>query len=166
MFQFTAFALCCQSDGSSNHRVAPFGNLWISPCQRVPTALRRLPRPSSPPEALGIPQTPFAACLTTTRFSLLSSSTAPRRTRLLPRNRTTLARSQISPYRSKNKLPSLSCDSEGKVPEQTSAQLTITRQGTKPPPTGSTKEVFQPHLPVRLPCYDLALVTRFTLARL
>jgi hypothetical protein len=33
-------------------------------------------------------------------------------------------------------------------------------------PIGSKKEVFQPHLPVRLPCYDLALVTRFTLARL
>ena len=31
---------------------------------------------------------------------------------------------------------------------------------------GSKKEVFQPHLPVRLPCYDLALVTEFTLARL
>ena len=27
----------------------------------------------------------------------------------------------------------------------------------------SLKEVFQPHLPVRLPCYDLALVTSFTL---
>ena len=27
----------------------------------------------------------------------------------------------------------------------------------------SRKEVFQPHLPVRLPCYDLALVTRLTL---
>jgi hypothetical protein len=25
--------------------------------------------------------------------------------------------------------------------------------------------VFQPHLPVRLPCYDLALVTDFTLGR-
>jgi hypothetical protein len=31
---------------------------------------------------------------------------------------------------------------------------------------GSKKEVFQPHLPVRLPCYDLALVTEFTLIRL
>ena len=29
----------------------------------------------------------------------------------------------------------------------------------------SRKEVFQPHLPVRLPCYDLALVTDFTLGR-
>ncbi len=60
MFQFTAFALCLtHSDGSTSRRVAPFGHLWISPCQRVPTAFRRLPRPSSPSEALGIPQTPF-----------------------------------------------------------------------------------------------------------
>ncbi len=29
----------------------------------------------------------------------------------------------------------------------------------------SKKEVFQPHLPVRLPCYDLAPVARFTLGR-
>ena len=29
----------------------------------------------------------------------------------------------------------------------------------------SRKEVFQPHLPVRLPCYDLTLVTNFTLGR-
>ena len=31
--------------------------------------------------------------------------------------------------------------------------------------TSSRKEVFQPHLPVRLPCYDLAPVTGFTLGR-
>ena len=31
--------------------------------------------------------------------------------------------------------------------------------------TCSRKEVFQPHLPVRLPCYDLAPVTGFTLGR-
>ena len=30
---------------------------------------------------------------------------------------------------------------------------------------GSRKEVFQPHLPVRLPCYDLAPVIGFTLGR-
>ena len=29
----------------------------------------------------------------------------------------------------------------------------------------SRKEVFQPHLPVRRPCYDLAPVTSFTLGR-
>ena len=32
-------------------------------------------------------------------------------------------------------------------------------------PTLSRKEVFQPHLPVRLPCYDLAPITGFTLGR-
>ena len=31
--------------------------------------------------------------------------------------------------------------------------------------TDSKKEVFQPHLPVRLPCYDLAPVTTFALGR-
>jgi hypothetical protein len=34
-----------------------------------------------------------------------------------------------------------------------------------PMPLVSRKEVFQPHLPVRLPCYDLTLVTNFTLGR-
>ena len=29
----------------------------------------------------------------------------------------------------------------------------------------SRKEVFQPHLPVRLPCYDLAPIIGFTLTR-
>ena len=33
------------------------------------------------------------------------------------------------------------------------------------PGAGSRKEVFQPHLPVRLPCYDLAPITGFTLTR-
>ena len=32
-------------------------------------------------------------------------------------------------------------------------------------PRRSRKEVFQPHLPVRLPCYDLAPVTSFALGR-
>ena len=33
----------------------------------------------------------------------------------------------------------------------------------RPADSHSRKEVFQPHLPVRLPCYDLAPVTTFTL---
>ena len=49
----------------------------------------------------------------------------------------------------------------------------VRRQGLcqAPPPTAvrfpqpSRKEVFQPHLPVRLPCYDLAPVTCLTLGR-
>ncbi len=34
-----------------------------------------------------------------------------------------------------------------------------------PTQSSSRKEVFQPHLPVRLPCYDLAPVIEFTLER-
>ena len=33
------------------------------------------------------------------------------------------------------------------------------------PLAGSRKEVFQPHLPVRLPCYDLAPITGIALGR-
>ena len=33
------------------------------------------------------------------------------------------------------------------------------------PHPSSRKEVFQPHLPVRLPCYDLAPITAFALGR-
>ena len=42
-----------------------------------------------------------------------------------------------------------------------------TRRGRERAPLrgGSRKEVFQPHLPVRLPCYDLAPVTGLTLGR-
>jgi hypothetical protein len=47
--------------------------------------------------------------------------------------------------------------------EPTSLLLTIwlSRWASK----DSRKEVFQPHLPVRLPCYDLAPVTNFALGR-
>ena len=38
-------------------------------------------------------------------------------------------------------------------------------QDEQPENPCSRKEVFQPHLPVRLPCYDLAPVTGFALGR-
>ena len=45
------------------------------------------------------------------------------------------------------------------------AQAIPTPGGTTNRGQGSRKEVFQPHLPVRLPCYDLAPVTGLTLGR-
>ena len=39
------------------------------------------------------------------------------------------------------------------------------RIGTEPDQVSSRKEVFQPHLPVRLPCYDLAPITGIALDR-
>ena len=49
------------NDGPSDRRVSPFGHLRINPCQQVPAAFRRLPRPSSPVEAKASPGCPFAA---------------------------------------------------------------------------------------------------------
>ena len=46
--------------------------------------------------------------------------------------------------------------------KQTRMQHKIERTFTR---SRSRKEVFQPHLPVRLPCYDLAPITSFTLGR-
>ena len=54
-------------------------------------------------------------------------------------------------------LPSLSPDSG----RQTTTQYREETQKRR----HSRKEVFQPHLPVRLPCYDLAPITGFTLGR-
>ena len=42
-------------------------------------------------------------------------------------------------------------------------QASIHREVEQRPVTYSKKEMFQPHLPVRLPCYDLAPVTGFAL---
>ena len=46
----------------------------------------------------------------------------------------------------------------------TFAKATVELQ-LKPLSGFSRKEVFQPHLPVRLPCYDLAPITSFALGR-
>ena len=43
------------------------------------------------------------------------------------------------------------------------SHLVVTRASLSE--SNSKKEVFQPHLPVRLPCYDLAPVTSFALGR-
>ena len=44
-------------------------------------------------------------------------------------------------------------------------QFLSNRSGSKSIGKSSKKEVFQPHLPVRLPCYDLAPITSFALGR-
>ena len=46
-------------------------------------------------------------------------------------------------------------DSEGRIHPEVKTKTKLTKF--------SKKEMFQPHLPVRLPCYDLAPVTGFAL---
>ena len=59
MFQFPGFALPHGSARSSTWRVAPFGHARIKSCLRIPAPFRSLPRPSSPPDSLGIHRSPF-----------------------------------------------------------------------------------------------------------
>ena len=48
-------------DRSSTCRVAPFGYLRINVCLRLPVHFRSLPRPSSPPDSLGILRSLFSS---------------------------------------------------------------------------------------------------------
>ena len=48
-------------DRSSTCRVAPFGYLRINVCLQLPVAFRSLPRPSSPPDSLGILRSLFSS---------------------------------------------------------------------------------------------------------
>ena len=47
----------------------------------------------------------------------------------------------------------------------TDRNLDPNKKNTREKSVRSRKEVFQPHLPVRLPCYDLAPITSFALGR-
>ena len=69
MFQFPGFALSHESTGSSIQWVAPFGNARIKTCLQFPEPFRSLPRPSSPPDSLGIRRSLFVP------FSLVCFST-------------------------------------------------------------------------------------------
>ena len=61
MFQFPPFAPSYDGDRPSACRVAPFGHSRITSCLRIPVNFRSLPRPSSPPDSLGIPRSPFSS---------------------------------------------------------------------------------------------------------
>ena len=61
MFQFPAFAPCIHGDGPSARRVAPFGHMRIEACLQLPANFRSFPRPSSPPDSLGILRSLFSS---------------------------------------------------------------------------------------------------------
>ena len=54
MFQFPGFAPSHDGGRPSTCRVAPFGYSRIKSCLQIPATFRSLPRPSSPPDSLGI----------------------------------------------------------------------------------------------------------------
>ena len=66
MFQFPGFAPTIVGTGSSTQWVPPFGDARINSCLQIPEPYRSLPRPSSPPDSLGILRSllsSFAECM-------------------------------------------------------------------------------------------------------
>ena len=61
MFQFPGLAHSVECARSSITPVPRFGYLRINSCLQIPGAFRSLPRPSSPPDSLGIPRSPFSS---------------------------------------------------------------------------------------------------------
>ena len=61
MFQFPGFAPTIVGSGSSTHWVPPFGDARINSCLQIPEPYRSLPRPSSPPDSLGILRSLFVS---------------------------------------------------------------------------------------------------------
>ena len=185
-FLFLRVLRCFSSPGSPPHHadtmpsawwVVPFGNPRIKGHLRLPAAYRSLSRPSSPVRAQASTVCPD--------FLFAIMTAAPKKGghhgSVYCLSRSTSRRIQyiyIICRAARVKLYSCllqhvkdryivhrprSSRKGGTVPSCTrrhvSAVFPMSRRAL------SRKEVFQPHLPVRLPCYDLAPITGFALGR-
>ena len=175
MFQFPGFAsLLREMTGLATSRVAPFGHLGINACVPLPRAFRSLPRPSSPPCAQASP-----TCLRLLDYitPLVKQSTRDLSTSdnlakvsqfrfAIPRSTTNFrcqtATSSATRVRgaideSKWELDVEACDRTVRFSALEPAERLL---------AGSVKEVIQPQVPLRLPCYDFAPVTALAFGRL
>ncbi len=144
MFQFPAFASPTKKRGYRQSRwVVPFGDPRIKGHLRLPADYRSLSRPSSPPRAKASAMRPRI------------TSTPPAKGREAVNLRSCLCR--LSKIDRRNKRRGGKGRRPGRSPRK---GATWTERGDL-----SRKEVFQPHLPVRLPCYDLAPITGIALGR-
>ena len=193
MFRFPAFASPLGDDGFFSRRVAPFGLPRVNGHLHLAGVFRGLSRPSSPPGARastarprslnsyilanascprGIVRGLFSLPLVLS-YSLASSSLLLASRLIMSKNfngyrhvavTSPLARARDSRPGRFHVPPLEGTRHERLAPffDRSSSSAGNEQQGE---PLGSRKEVFQPHLPVRLPCYDLAPVTGITLAR-
>ena len=178
MVHFPAYSPCqpmCSAAGAGHpgRRVTPFGHPWIVGRWHLPTAFRSCPRPSSPggsqassmnPSSLDhiILSIPRYRCL---KIHLEAQGLEPWTLGLQSR-----CSSQLS------HAPAVRTARTGREREAGAifAWQALPLPGQRPccaPPAVSPagfpfllrKEVIQPHLPVRLPCYDFTPLTRRTL---
>jgi hypothetical protein len=175
MFQFPGFAsVLRQMTGLTTSRVAPFGHLGIIACVPLPRAFRSLPRPSSPPCAQASP-----TCLRLLDYiqPLVKQSTRDLSTSdnlakvsqfrfAIPRSTTNFRCQTATPsaarvrgsWSNRNwELDVEACDHTVRFSALGRAERLL---------TCSVKEVIQPQVPLRLPCYDFAPVTALAFGRL
>ena len=153
--------------GLAPRRVAPFGHLGITACVPLPRASRSLPRPSSPPCAQASP-----TCLPSLDYNRCASS---RTTRIVSTSDVFLRKSHLNKgFIKSHDLPCFRCQTAQTLTSPRRTGSTIESGWTEcveakrlrdafPHPrvsySRSVKEVIQPQVPLRLPCYDFAPVT-------
>ena len=140
MFQFPRFAplkLCVHLRVPQHYLrwVAPFGYLRVNACLRLTVAFRRLPRPSSAPGAKASALRPYYLDLSSCSYSNFSFRVTFRAVQF----------SRCKIYKTKQ------CGIKALKSLFELLHLELLR-----------KEVIQPHLPIRLPCYDFTPVIGFT----
>ena len=154
-------------------RVAPFGHLGITACVPLPRASRSLPRPSSPPCAQASP-----TCLPSLDYRQRSKQNyAHYRTSDVFLRKSHL---NLDSFKSHD-LPNFRCQTaptrrarrprgrQSRVEWTECVEAKRLRETFQPPEgslLGSVKEVIQPQVPLRLPCYDFAPVTALAFGRL
>ena len=160
-------------------RVAPFGHLGISACVPLPRAYRSLPRPSSPPCAQAFPTCLHS--LDSNSFSyqiraIYTSETIQKRIaslRCLDSFRMRVVRRPcwistiMLSFGCQTAVPGYPYGAPGQK-KKTGLSVVVVRAGDTRALSVqradllacSVKEVIQPQVPLRLPCYDFAPVTR------
>jgi hypothetical protein len=144
--------------GLAARRVSPFGHPGITAHVQLPQAYRSLSRPSSPLDAKA-----STVCLIAFDLKSLCSSvrTQQAASDQIPHTRRMPARAGIRQHH-----PSLNCQrAKRKASEKAECGRLprLFRAGASPRLLEiSRKEVIQPQVPLRLPCYDFAPVTELT----
>jgi hypothetical protein len=175
MFQFPGFAsLLPVMTGCNTRRVAPFGHLRITACVPLPGASRSLPRPSSPLCAQASP-----TCLLSLDYNRSSSN---RTTRIVSTSDVFLRKCHLNkgfiiPRSTIHFCCQIAkdphCSEEHGVQQSRVGGQNVSRRSdyemlslSEDSYSRSVKEVIQPQVPLRLPCYDFAPVTALAFGRL
>jgi hypothetical protein len=139
-------------------RVAPFGYLRLSACLTAPRSFSQLATPFVASLRLGIHHTPFVACPSSSSFRRRHATNTL--TLNYPSSFSSLLHVKEHPL-----WPVLIKGSHrGKrpyAPRVQSSQSSVVRTGSRQ--IILRKEVIQPQVPLRLPCYDFTPVTSRTL---